>query len=214
MEISDFLTKARDTNKEVRQLGEARIEEAALSNFGQFIFLCSMELSDDKKNKANRQLSATLIKNMLLFMPLYSGKWEKLGDDIKSEVKSAVLSTLASNDLDIRKAAALCVAGIYKLEHRHNCWRELIDILVQTCSNENQNFQTAAIMTLGYISQEINVNEFNIQDVDKILSALILILKDTKATYDVLKTTIIAFVNYICYAKKNFENEVRNNFNN
>lgn len=206
--ISQLLQEAGSSNNEVRALGEAKIYEAARSNFGQFIFKCSEELSDDQKNKSTRFLAATLIRNMLNFFPDYVGKWEQLGSEVKNQVKNLVLSTLASSHLDIRKAAALSVAGIYKREHPTDAWKDLIDILVATCSNSNQNFQTAAIMTLGYISQEITANEFNIADVDKILTALITILNDKNAVKDVLKTTLIAFVNYISFAKKNFENTV------
>jgi len=208
MEISDFLTQARDSNYEIRKLGEDRIEQTALSNFGQFMYACSRELADDNKLRLNRQLAATLIKNMLNYMPKFVGKWETLGQDLKSEVKSAVLSTLASVDLDIRKAAALCVAGIYRLEQPTNQWPDLIAVLVKTCSNDNQNFQTAAIMALGYISQEVNQSDFCVADVDKILSAFILLLKTPNLNIEVLKTTLISFMNYIPFAKKNFEEQV------
>jgi len=213
MEISEYLTDSRNPNEEVRKLGEKKIEEAAMSNFGQFMFQCAKELNDDKKIKMNRQMAATLIKNMLNFMPKFQGKWETLGLDIKSEIKSLVLSTLASPEIEIRKAAALCTAGIFKLEHPQNSWPELIDILVETCRNENVNFQAAAIITLGYISQEINPNDFQVSDVDKILTALIGILKETKASHEIIKTSLIAFVNYIDFAKKNFENKVYNLYN-
>lgn len=209
MEISQFLTNARDTNKEIRIMGEKKLEESALADFGQFLIVCAKELADDQKNKLNRQLAATLIKNMLLFMPKFVGKYEMLDQNLKSDIKNQVLSTLASADLDVRKGAALCVAGIYKLEQKKNEWPELIDILVQTCANENQNFQTAAIMTLGYISQEINAVDFKVEDVDKILSALIGLLSNANLAFEVAKTSNIAFVNYICFAKKNFEKQVK-----
>ncbi len=208
MDISDLLTQARDGKNEIRQLGEAKIDECATQDFGQFILSCSREIADDNKNPENRMLASTLIKNMLNNNGKFVGKWEMLGMDIKSDVKSGVLSTLASSNFIVRKAAALCVAGIYKKEYSASQWPELIDILVQTSSSDNQNFQAASIMTLGYISQEIQVNEFQVSDVDKILSAFIIILQKSQINAEVAKTTMIAFNNYICFAKKNFEKEV------
>ena len=72
---------------------------------------CAIELSDETKFSKNRQLAATLIKNMLLHMPMFSGKWEQLPSLDKSNIKNNILSTLASQEKDIRKAAALVVAG-------------------------------------------------------------------------------------------------------
>ena len=46
-------------------------------------------------------MSATIIKNMLN-KEGYSSQWFKLNEEIKTIVKNNILSTLASNDIDIR----------------------------------------------------------------------------------------------------------------
>lgn len=207
MDISSILTQARSSNDEIRRSGEQKIEQAAMENFGQFLIILATEISDDSKDKDNRKLAATLIKNMLNYFPKFVGKWNTLNDSVKNEVKQKTLSTLASQNVVVRKSAAIAVAGIYKCEHPNNQWPELIDILVATCSNENIDFQTSAIMTLGYISQEINIQDFKVEDVDKILSGLIETIREPKSD-EVLKASLISFVNYISFARKNFAKDV------
>jgi hypothetical protein len=207
-DLSKLLSLTLEANNENRALGQKSIEDWAGRNFGEFIYYCSLELSDDTKIIHNRKLAATLIKNMLTTMPNYVGQWEKLALDVKTDIKNRVLGTLASADSEARKAAALAVAGIYKLEQPRNEWNQLIDVLVEISNNNNKNFKSAAIMTLGYISQEIPVSEFQISDVDKILTALILNLSKIDGDQDITKYCIIAFVNFISFAKKNFERAV------
>ena len=111
MEISTILTAGLSPDPNIRKQAEKTIEQYASQNFAGFLMSCAIELSDETKFSKNRQLAATLIKNMLLHMPMFSGKWEQLPSLDKSNIKNNILSTLASQEKDIRKAAALVVAG-------------------------------------------------------------------------------------------------------
>jgi importin subunit beta-1 len=114
MNSNDFcniLTDGLSSDQKIRSAAEQRIKTLATNNFGMFLLLCADELTNESKNAKNRQLAATLIKNMILSMPEFVGKWEQLPVMEKTNVKARVLSTLASQDKDIRKAAALVVAS-------------------------------------------------------------------------------------------------------
>ena len=112
-EISQIFKEALNPNLSIRQLAEHKINQLAEQNFSNFLLSCATELSDESKPKETRQLSSTLIKNLILISPLFQGRWITLPLDEKQTIKSLVMSTLASNDKDIRKAAALVVAGIF-----------------------------------------------------------------------------------------------------
>ena len=56
---------------------------------------------------------------MLLHMPNFLGKWELLPPLDKSKIKNYILSTLASQEKEIRRAAALVVAGYFMLIFRY-----------------------------------------------------------------------------------------------
>ena len=113
MDISNILTAGLSPDLNTRKNAEKTIESLATQNFSGFLLSCACELADESKNSKNRQLASTLIKNMLLHMPNFVGKWEVLPESDKTNIKNYILSTLASPEKDIRKAAALVVAGIY-----------------------------------------------------------------------------------------------------
>ena len=111
MDITKILTAGLSGDPTIRNSAESTIENLAIQNFSQFLLSCAMELADEMKPNKNRQLASTLIKNMLLHMPKFVGKWEQLPEPDKVNIKNHILSTLASSEKDIRKAAALVVAG-------------------------------------------------------------------------------------------------------
>lgn len=119
MEISAILTAGLSPDPNIRKQAEKSIEQYATNNFSGFLMSCAIELSDETKLTKNRQLAATLIKNMLLHMPNFLGKWELLPPLDKSKIKNYILSTLASQEKEIRRAAALVVAGYFILIFRY-----------------------------------------------------------------------------------------------
>ena len=61
------------------------------------------------------------------------------------------MSTLASNDIDIRKGTGLVISFICKYELPKKLWINIFDILIGTSNNENIYIQLSSIITLGYI---------------------------------------------------------------
>ena len=110
-DITSILADGQSPDNKIRMSAEQRIDHYASTNYGMFLLLCAEELSNESKFSRNRQMAATLIKNLIVGMPNFVGKWELLPAIEKSSIKSLILSTLASQDKDIRKAAALVVAG-------------------------------------------------------------------------------------------------------
>lgn len=113
MNFSEILTNCRDKNDSIRIEAEKQIDLLSMNNFSGLLLDCAKELADEDKQKQNRQLCATLIKNMLLNQAKHKGKWEELAPEYKNNIKTYILSCLATQDKDVRKACAITVAGKY-----------------------------------------------------------------------------------------------------
>ncbi len=109
--LDDILSKCMDKNNSLRQEGEQQIDHLANTNFGDFLTQCAIFLSDESKPTQQRQLCATLIKNLINYLPQHHGKWANLPEEQKVNIKNFTISCLASDSKEIRKASALTVAG-------------------------------------------------------------------------------------------------------
>lgn len=207
MELSTLLAEALSPDQSRRNQAEINIDIIASQNFGLFLLNCSKELCDESKQKGIRQIASTLIKNMILFTEKYKGQWELLNRETKGQIKQHVLSTLASKDNDIRKAAGIAIAGICKVELPLGEWNEIISVLCQTSQNENKFIQLASVTTLGYITQEISTRDLNDEQVCLILSAFYQILNVSNDT-ELQGHTIVSLLYFIPFTKRIFENKV------
>ena len=79
------------------------------------------------------------------------------------------------------------------------------------CSHENEYYRLSSIITLGYISQEITSNDLISDEVDKILTGILKNLNSPNnkiSSSELENTAIVALINYISFAKKNFSIKV------
>ena len=180
-ELSLYLENALNPDMNIRKQAEERINQICDQNFGQFLIELSKKISTEQEKKPVRQLSATIIKNMLN-KDNYSIQWFKLSDDIKTLVKNNILSTLASSDIDIRKAAAFTVAGICKVEIPQKQWLNIFDVLSSTSQNDDINIQLSSLTCLEYIFEEIKQSDLPVNTVANLLNTFysLLIKKDVK----------------------------------
>jgi hypothetical protein len=111
MEISQLLSDALSGNEIIRKQAESNIEALVCSDYSGFLLECAKVLSNEDILKGIRQISSTLIKNVIVFSPNHAGKWRQLPLETRVAIRNQVLSALASSDKDVRKAAAMAVAG-------------------------------------------------------------------------------------------------------
>jgi len=120
MDLIQILRDALCHDEKIIKQSEMNINNLASQNFGNFLIQLAEILSNEGVEKGLRQISATIIKNMIAYNSLFSGRYSQLDPDSKIQIKNRVLSTLASSDKDVRKAAALAVVGklnkIFKIE--------------------------------------------------------------------------------------------------
>ena len=153
-QLSIILTGVYNPDPNIRKQAEDQVQLFLSQNYGQFLIELSKRISTEQENVQVRQVSATVIKTAVN-SPKYVEEWFKLSDDIKKAIKDNVLSTLASNNVNVRKAAALALAAICKIEIPKGQWLNIFDVLSNTAQNTDLNIQLSSLKALEYIYEEI-----------------------------------------------------------
>ena len=200
-ELSLYLENALSPLDNIRKPAEDKINYICNQNFGQFLIELSKKISTEQEKKVVRQMSATLIKNMLN-KDDYSAQWFKLSDNIKTLVKNNVLSTLASSDIDIRKAAAFTVAGICKVEIPQKQWLDIFNTLSSTSQNDDINIQLSSLTCLEYIFEEIKQSDLPLELVAKLLNTFYSLLTKANAVDDLYIYSLKAVHKFLPFIKE------------
>jgi len=205
-EFSLYLENALNPDSNIRKQAEDKINYICEQNFGQFLIELSKKISTEQEKKVVRQMSATIIKNMLN-KEGYSSQWFKLNDEIKTVVKNNILSTLASNDIDIRKAAALTVAGICKVEVPQKQWLNIFNTLSNTCQNEDINIQLSSLTCLEYIFEEIKQSDLPLETVANLLNTFYSLLNKDVIDDNLCIYTLKAVLKFLPFIKEFVKND-------
>jgi importin subunit beta-1 len=207
--ISETLTNALSRDKTFRESAEAQLSKLALQNYPLFLFNLATELADEGKNQGTRQLAATYIKNSLQHSNELREIWHKLDSAPKDQIKNLILSTLATTNKSIMRAAGIVISGIVKVEQPlHEKWPTLIATLCQSAFNENVNIILASIESLGYICEELTLKTIDSNSVDSILSALIQNISGNIQNKEIVNSGLKALLKCVKLAEKNFSRDV------
>jgi importin subunit beta-1 len=92
---------------------------------------------------------------------------------MRANIKDALLSLLAYEDLTVIKAAATCVAAVAVIDIPNGDWDGLIPLLSKNSNSDQLNIRLASIQTLGFICEDIDPSYLNSDNLNEILSALL-----------------------------------------
>ena len=187
--LTPILSNILIPDSTIRSQAENQINLLVSQNFPHFLISISSKLSEENEKKEIRQLSATLIKN-LISNTNYIQQYLQIPSEKKQIIKNNILSTLASPILEIRKAAALAVAGICKIELPLNQWDNIFDVLINTTQNENLFIQLSSLTTLEYIYEEINIKDININIIAKLLNTYYSLLDNKDNNNELILTAL------------------------
>ena len=177
-QLSLILQNTLNPADNIRKQAESELNKLCDTNYEQFLIALSQKLSIESEKKEVRQASATLIKNKIIKFN-YPEQWFKLSEEKKSIIKNNILSTLASESIDIRKSAALALAGICKIEIPQKQYLNIFDILSTTCLNNNLYIQLSSLTALEYIYEEIQRGDIPNEIVARLLNTYYsLLIKD------------------------------------
>ena len=186
--------------QKLREESELKINEMANQNLGNFFLNLSLIICHENEDKILRQISCTIIKS-LISKEKYNILWFNIDENIRNTIKNNLMSTLASNDIDIRKGTGLVISFICKYELPKKLWMNIFDILIGASNNENVYIQLSSIMTLGYIFEEINENDINDDIMRKILFCYYNILNQNDINLELHKSTLDSLLHFIPFIK-------------
>jgi len=102
------------------------------------------------------------------------------------------------------------ILGICSIETPRNEWMEIYDILYKTALVEDPKVRLSSVLTIGYISEEVDPNSLSELHKNNLLYAII-----TNINLEYLELnniTLDAFIKFIPMIKSNMEVEVNNIF--
>ena len=204
--LNQILSNIISSDIALRTQSENQINLLASENLSQFLISISEKLSDENEQKEIRQISSTLLKN-IISNKNYIEKYFQIPTNIKQKIKNNILSTLASSNIDIRKAAALAVAGICRIELPQNQWNDIFDILISTAQNENLFIQLSSLTTLEYIYEEINVKDIDINIIAKLLNTYYLLLDNNNANDELILSSLKSLNKFLPFINEFISNE-------
>ena len=168
MQKSDNLTKilldAMNPDAKIRVSAEEEIKKLTNNNYGPFLYELSKIQADENEKSNVRQLSATLIKNAINNT---TDEWLKLDQNVKEQIKNNILTSLITEDNNIKNATGLCIAGICKVELPRNQWN-IFDILINALKNNNINIKITCVIILGMIYEDIAITNINNETISKL----------------------------------------------
>ena len=188
-QLSLILENITNPIEQIRKAAENEVTRFSDENLGQFFIELSKKISTESEKKIVRQVSATVIKR-IIEQPKYTEFWLKLSEDIKQTIKNNILSTLASQMIDIRKAAALALAGICKIEVPMKQWLDIFEILSNTSQNEKLYIQLSSLTALEYIYEEIKKSNIPNETVAKLLNTYYSLLNRENADSQLFLATL------------------------
>lgn len=204
-QYSQLFTNALSSDKQTRETAEKTLSDLASEDPTKFLLNLSFELADEAKQTPCRQMAAAVMKNFITISEKTKEIWMNLDINSKDQIKNSILSTLASKDKNVRKAAGMVIAGICKVDLPiTEKWPNLISSLCNNSYNENLNIRHAAIECLGYLCEELTAKTIDSLSIDSILSSLIRNITDKEINSEILFTALNAFLHCLPLAEKNF----------
>ena len=133
-------------------------------------------IADGSFAAPGRQMAAALFKNTVLNTTQeeeVEGLWTRLSAETRQNIKEALLTALSDPNPVVRNSTARSVAAIAQLELPERQWADLITTMSSTSSHEDPNIRMAALKTLAYICEEVEMSSISDEDFQMCLSAFI-----------------------------------------
>ena len=187
-----------------------------------FLVSLALELANQEKPIESRKLAGLVLKNALdakeqVRKAEYIARWISLDVAVKSQIKSALLTTLGSVVQDARHTAAQVIAKIAAIEVPNNQWPELVSSLLANMGSQTQaqpaHLKESTLEAIGYVCEEIaGTDTLTQEQVNSVLTAVVQGMNSTEANNDVRLAATRALYNALDFAHTNFENEMERNY--
>jgi len=141
----------------------------------------------------------------------YDQYWVNLDTEFKSQIKMAILATLASPKALVRGQIANVLASIASIEIPRKEWDDLVPNLCNNSTSEDINIKLASLTTLGYICEELHPDDLNNNTKNNIILALTNNI-NAQPPIEPTRLAIKALLFSIPYTRPNFEVQQERDF--
>ncbi|CAG9322276.1 unnamed protein product [Blepharisma stoltei] len=193
---------------QTRASSEQIIQSLTQTQPAQFLYDLSSELSNEQSSKLARQIAGLTLKNTILNVKqeaFLDRLWISLPPDSKAQIRNNTLCTLATQDRDVRLAAAQAVACIAKLDIPLGEWPDILGILINNATHQDLNVKMISLTTLGYICEELPSSCITKVTADQILTAICANFSDENCKDDLKIIAIQALRNSLPFTHENFQ---------
>ena len=137
----------------------------------------------------------------------YEDYWINLEGQFKSDMKEAILATLASPSSLVRRQIAQVLSAIASIEIPRREWDELIPSLSANSLNEDMSIRLTSLTTIGYLCEEIKADDISQELKNEIVKSMVQNISTDAALLEPTKLAVRAMPNAIEFASKSFEND-------
>lgn len=138
--------------------------------------------------------------------------WINLEREFKDQMKMAILATLASPEVRVRRQISSILSSIASIEIPRGEWDELIPSLCSNAESTENNIKLASLTTLGYVCDEIKPSDINDAVKNAIIAALTKNITSEPENLESTRLAIKALPNSIPYASQSFQNPPERDF--
>lgn len=174
--INNLLLNLTTNNSCTISNAENQINSLFKSNYYETLHFLSSLFSDLSTNIKIRKVAIILIKNSLLSNN-YLNLWLNLDNELKNKIKINIISSLGIednyNNKEVIRLIANCISSFAAIEFPRNSWKDIFNTLFEALNNANLNFQYAALITIQYILQDINIADLKACESGEILGIVI-----------------------------------------
>lgn len=194
--LAQILNQAQSSDLGVRRQALEYLESEGKTNPGGLFVSFSRMLAQDA-NQDSRIQAALYIKSKIKFY------WEQICQVDQKSIRDNCLSSLGDCSCKVVNMGANAVSALACLEIPKGKWTEVIDVLVNSAQSSNSGYKFAAMVTIGYICEEIGLDCFGMENQDRVLEVIVkgLMCEEVRIVEQALK--ILKFAAW-CFVK-NFE---------
>lgn len=217
MEVTQVLLNAQSIDGTVRKHAEESLKQFQEQNLPGFLLSLSGELANDDKPVDSRKLAGLILKNALDAKEQHRKfelvqRWLSLDANVKTQIKTCLLSTLTSTVADARSTASQVIAKVAGIELPQKQWPELIVSLLSNVHQLPAHVKQATLETLGYLCEEVSPDVVEQDHVNKILTAVVQGMNASEMNNDVRLAATRALYNALSFAQANFTNDMERDY--
>jgi hypothetical protein len=208
LQIYNDAYRSMDSNK--RSENSNILNTFIYNNSNQFVYLSCNCLKNENLSLSDKVLIIVGLTKAL--RPNSGGQtsiWDKLNESAREELKNSSFTILIHPNDDLKHKAGNLIAGLYVLDlkDRNNWGTDFIQSLSDNVNNEDSNIQKAAIITIGYICENLfndHILTLGEEEVDLLLGG---ICKGVEVYGPLSKTSVTALGYSISFLKPKLNDE-------